>query len=127
MTEERKRKLALDIFLAFHRVDQASHFSAQLFRLMHKADPTNRARFAGGFPLHYEVYTEWAASPNEADFYDKYGVRHNLAGDEENAILTEIENDWKRGGRSEGEGAERILEFPRWGFANRDSDEGGNW
>lgn len=82
MTQEEValERAALDLFLAFE-TQHADHFSAQLFRLFQKADPSNRRKLTRGFPIHGQIFNEWFASQTLEDFYGKYNVRKNLHDD----------------------------------------------
>jgi hypothetical protein len=73
-TREDREKVALDIFLTFE-TQHASHFSAHLIRLIHKADGVNRNLIARAYPQHVEMFQEWWGSPTTEAFYDKYNVK----------------------------------------------------
>jgi hypothetical protein len=50
------------------------NFTACLFGLIAKADPSNRMRIGKGFPLEVEIFEEWQGSRTEKEFFEKYGV-----------------------------------------------------
>ena len=85
-----RRILARDLYLAFHHSRTADHFNAQLFRLMHKADPGNLVRLGIGFPLEAAVFNEWYGAPNEAAFFDRYPLHEILREPERSAYLQTI-------------------------------------
>lgn len=68
--EDQIKDLVRDIYLAFHK--NSSHFNAYLLRLIHKADPSNRARLRFSFQMEVTVYEMWYNSPNEDAFFRKY-------------------------------------------------------
>jgi len=55
--ENRTEKLKFDMHMAFDH--NADWFTAQLFRLIAKADVQNRERLRKGFPEEVAVYEEW--------------------------------------------------------------------
>ena len=57
MDERRRHHLHTELKLSMH--PDSNWFTAQLFRLIAKADGANRARLAEGFPDEVEVYNEW--------------------------------------------------------------------
>lgn len=69
MTPERYDKLKFDLWMALNAVRHADWFTAQLFRLFNKADSNNRLKLMRSFPDEYQVYQDWAQSPNENAFY----------------------------------------------------------
>ena len=71
-TEE--ERAALDLFLAFE-TQHHDHFTAQVYRLIAKADAVNRRRMSLCFGLEVEMYEEWMETPTPQEFYDKYNVR----------------------------------------------------
>ena len=66
------QRAAKDLFLAFHCGHD--HFTAQLYKLIAKADPSNRARLMGAFPVEVACYMAWHASPDEKAFFRDAGV-----------------------------------------------------
>jgi hypothetical protein len=56
MTNERRDQLLFDLKLAFHGAD---HFTARLLSLMLKADYSNLAKLAKGFPDEAELIEDW--------------------------------------------------------------------
>ena len=74
MTEE--ERAALDLFLAFE-TQHHDHFTAQVYRLIAKADAMNRRRMSLSFGLEVEMYEEWMELPSPQIFYDRYRVRQN--------------------------------------------------
>jgi hypothetical protein len=68
---------ALDLFLAFERTGE-SHFTAHLFRLIHKADSVNRGKLAQSYPVHVAIFQEWWGCDAPQTFYDKYHVFDHL-------------------------------------------------
>lgn len=69
MSPERYEHLKFDLWMAFNAVKTSDWFTAQLFRLFHKADPGNRHRLGKGFPDEATVYEDWDNAPNEDDFF----------------------------------------------------------
>lgn len=78
MTEE--EQAALDLFLAFE-TQHNTHFSAQWFRLYHKADASNKRRMTPGFVTMATIYEQWALAEKPEDFYNHYNVRQNYRPD----------------------------------------------
>ena len=66
--------IALDLYLTFECSHQ-DHFTAGLFRLIAKADMTNRARLSLSYPTHVALYEEWMLADPAQVFYDKYHVK----------------------------------------------------
>jgi hypothetical protein len=58
---------AKDLFLAFHCGHD--HFTAQLYKLIAKADPSNRAKLMFAFPVEVACFMAWQATPVEKDFF----------------------------------------------------------
>ena len=73
-------QMALDIFLVYEAPGHHTHFTAELIRLIHKSDPSNRARIAHSFPVEVSVWEEWFNSNNPAEFYKFYGVDESFKG-----------------------------------------------
>lgn len=48
----------------------ATNFTANLFHLISKADPQNKAKLTLAFPIEVKVFDDWQQSPNEKDFFD---------------------------------------------------------
>lgn len=111
MTEtnrELREKLALDLFIAFQC--GGTNFNAQLFRLMHKADPGNLMLISLGFPLNVEIYKEWLESPEERSFFRRYLLSKRLRGEREQAILEDMVRapHTGHGGEGESQGADGV-------------------
>lgn len=51
----------------------ATNFSAQLFKLICKADSENMAKFLRGFPEHTVIYLLWYGSRSTEDFFKTWG------------------------------------------------------
>jgi hypothetical protein len=66
------RELAKDLFLTFER--GATFYTAQLFRLIAKADGHNKERLSLVFPDHVAMYLEWMGSPTADMFYKRYDI-----------------------------------------------------
>lgn len=62
--------------------DNPTNFTAILFRLMQKADPSNRRKLRVGFPIECAAYQEWCASPTQDEFFEKYGLNPHGGSDE---------------------------------------------
>jgi hypothetical protein len=75
MTEEQtdnfRRNVASELYYAVETAND--NFTAQLFRLMMKADALNRLRLSWSYPIHMSLLDEWRAS-GAKEFYAKYGV-----------------------------------------------------
>lgn len=61
-------RMKFDLYCALNRPG-ADWFSAQLFRLIHKADAHNKLLLAEGFPEHVRVHEEWYNCPDEKEFF----------------------------------------------------------
>ena len=80
MTEgSEKRKKAMDLFLAYNT--RQDFFTAQLYRLIMKADGLNTARLAQAFPVEVSLYQEWMATEDQKDFFERYQIGELLHGD----------------------------------------------
>jgi hypothetical protein len=77
------RHAARDLYLAFHH--SADHFTAQLFRLMHKADAQNFELLKRGFPVACDAYRLWREAPTEKRFFEYFNVGEILHGPEKAA------------------------------------------
>lgn len=87
MTDE--ERAALDLYLAFEVGPHHSHFTAELYRLIAKADFNNRRKMTQVWPLHVRLYEEWMLTADRFDFYTKYNCQLNykpevLSGDVSN-------------------------------------------
>lgn len=71
--DERKKQLAYDLYLTYE-TGRADHFTADLFRLINKADALNKLRLASGYPDHVAILKEYHETEHAEDFYRKYGV-----------------------------------------------------
>lgn len=80
MTDE--EHAALDLYLTFEVGPHHNHFTAELFRLIAKADSSYRRRLAKSFPLHVAMYEEWMATEDRHAFYDKYNCEMNHVPEE---------------------------------------------
>lgn len=58
--------------------DPATNFTAMLFLMMQRADPSNLAALARGFPHEYEVFRAWLTSPSERAFFESHGFNWPL-------------------------------------------------
>lgn len=79
MTEEGKQTMqraAKDLFLAFHC--SHDHFTAQLYKLIAKADPANRAKLMSAYPVEVACFMAWQASPDEKAFFKRCEVSEVL-------------------------------------------------
>lgn len=65
------KQCAIDLLLTFE-TQQNSHFDAMLFRLIAKADRTNRRKIAAGFPDMVAAYEEWCDAESPRVFYDRH-------------------------------------------------------
>lgn len=65
-----KKRLAISIKYS------GSNFDSLIFVLISKAQSSkeNYYRLRMGFPDYVDLWEEWQASPNEEDFFKKYGV-----------------------------------------------------
>ena len=70
----RLKKAAVELWRWQLHGAENSCFSAQLFRLIHKADPCNLERISMGFPEEVAVYREWFESQTPELFYARYGL-----------------------------------------------------
>ena len=75
---EGRRRLACDLYLAFET--DADHFTAQLFRLMHKADEMNKGLLGKGFPVALNIFREWEDAPSPRAFFVRYNLTAVLHG-----------------------------------------------
>ena len=50
-------------------------FTPQLYSLISKADPGNRAKLALAFPIEVGVFKAWYDGASEEEFYKRYGVQ----------------------------------------------------
>ena len=75
MTAE--ERAALDLYLTFEVGPHASHFTAELYRLISKADSSHRRTLAKAFPLHVRLYEEWMSTQDRFDFFTKYNCQSN--------------------------------------------------
>ncbi len=73
-------KGALDLYLTFECTHQ-DHFTAGLYRLIAKADITNRARLSLSYPIQVSLYGEWMLADPPQVFYDKYHVKEHYVPD----------------------------------------------
>lgn len=71
--DERKKQLAYDLYLTYE-TGRADHFTADLFRLINKADAINKFRLGAGYPDHVAILKEYHATEHAEDFYRKYQV-----------------------------------------------------
>lgn len=71
-----KRRTAKDIFIA--RETDQDYFTAELLRLIQKADAVNKMRIGKGFPIMVQLFHEWNDSSTEKGFYEQYGVFDQL-------------------------------------------------
>jgi hypothetical protein len=85
MTDE--EHAALDLYLTFQAGPHHAHFSAELYRLISKADFTNRDKLAQVYPLHVRLYEEWMLTADPFDFYEKYSCERNYKPEEDDARL----------------------------------------
>jgi hypothetical protein len=69
--------IKFDLYCALNR-PHADWFSAQLFRLIHKADPNNRNRLRAGYPDHVRVFEEWYTSEDEREFFREVALSDSL-------------------------------------------------
>ena len=53
----------------WQRRDDASNFTALLYRLISKADIVNSARLELAFPSEFMAFTLWQDAPNEEEFF----------------------------------------------------------
>lgn len=74
MTEE--ERAALDLYLTFEVGPHRDHFTAELYRLISKADFINKRKLKLSYPLHVAMYEEWMAM-DAYDFYRKYSCEKN--------------------------------------------------
>ena len=51
----------------------ATNFTARLYELIAKADPTNKEALRKGFPIEVTAYEAWQYSVDEAEFFASYG------------------------------------------------------
>jgi hypothetical protein len=116
MTTDRelREQLALDLFIAFHC--DGTNFNAQLFRLMHKADPGNLTLISLGFSTHVAIYREWRESPEERSFFRRYLLSKRLRGEREQAILEDMVRapHLRRGVDGEGQGTDGVTGENGW-------------
>jgi hypothetical protein len=77
--DERVKKLAKDLFLAFEYSETSgTFFTAHVFRLIAKADMENKRRLAYIFPMEVLAYQEWYEAPTAQEFYERYDVPGQL-------------------------------------------------
>lgn len=74
MTSE--ERAALDLYLAFEEGGH-DHYTVQLYRLISKADFSNRRRLMLSYPLHVAMYEEWMNTEDRFVFYNKYSCEKN--------------------------------------------------
>lgn len=60
--------LVYELWIALKR-DDATNFTAQLFRLIQKADPCNLLKLSLAYPLHVRAFREWQFSKSETEFF----------------------------------------------------------
>jgi len=72
-----EERAALDLYLTFEVGPHASHFTAELYRLINKADSSNRRRLVEAFPLHVRMYEEWMHTEDRFAFFTKYNCQVN--------------------------------------------------
>jgi len=65
--------LVKELYYSVH--SDGTNFTAQLFRLIAKADHSNRERLSNGFPLEVQVWEDWQKSPSEIDFFKSNGAQ----------------------------------------------------
>ena len=75
MTDE--EHAALDLYLAFEVGPHHSHFTAELYRLIQKADFENRYKLKQVYPLHVAMFEEWMLTADRFDFFKKYNCEVN--------------------------------------------------
>lgn len=80
MTDE--EHAALDLYLSFEVGPHHNHFTAELYRLIAKADTNYRNKLSLSFPLHVKMYKEWMATEDRHAFYDKYNCKTNFHPEE---------------------------------------------
>ena len=73
MIDSERKRIAGDIYRVYES-GGAVNFTAQLIRLIAKADPDNRHKLGQGFPVEVSVFDEWHTSHSLDVFYKKYGV-----------------------------------------------------
>ena len=63
--------------LYYSKYQNNDNFHSMLYRLIAKADPSNRRRLSVGFPAEVLAYTMWLESENEKEFFEKYLGKNN--------------------------------------------------
>lgn len=68
---------ALDLYMTFEVGPHQNYFTAELYRLISKADSSRRRTLAKAFPLHVRLYEEWMNTLDRFDFFTKYNCQTN--------------------------------------------------
>jgi len=71
--QEYKQKVVEDLFRSRCLFGRDPSFSDVLFQLIAKADSKNRFLLSLGFSTYVGVWEEWYNSPDEQEFFAKYG------------------------------------------------------
>jgi hypothetical protein len=79
--DRKTRKRALDLFLTFE-FGGHDFFTAELYRLIAKADGINRLKLMTVYPVEVGLYVEWMETEHPKDFYRKYELTDLLYGPE---------------------------------------------
>ncbi len=62
-----------------------TNFTSKLYELISKADGQNRYAISRGFPNEVAIWQEWQDSPDEKEFFKKYGVPEGAPTEKEPA------------------------------------------
>jgi len=89
-----RRKAVMDLYLAFHT--QQDFFTAQLYRLIQKADPGNRRRLYQAFPMQVDVFEDWYACDTEEKFFWEHAIHELLQGEEKDRYVAALGPNLKR-------------------------------
>lgn len=70
-TAEELRKAIQHLF--YWQKSGADNFTAKLYELMAKADPTNRQKLFLAFPAEAKAYSMWYCAPSAEEFFKLHG------------------------------------------------------
>lgn len=74
---------ALYLYQAFEVGLRQTNYTCELYRLIAKADFSNRYRLKKAHPIEVQLYEEWMATKDRFDFFTKYNCQINHRPEEE--------------------------------------------
>lgn len=73
MDESQLRRAVFELHNVLYNKD-ATNFSAQLYYLFFKSDPSNFTRLSLGFPAEALAIVLWREATSETEFFERFGV-----------------------------------------------------